>query len=108
MSQLPHAPRGHRFPTGIIRHAIWLYYVFSLSLRDVDLLLAEREVVVSYESVRRWCLKLGQGVASGCDAGVLGRVTPGIWTRCSWPMHIGNTLETPIASRWNGRLDPKA
>jgi putative transposase len=57
----PH--RGHRFPAEIITHAVWLYHVFSLSLRDVELLLAERGVVVSYESVRPWCLKFGQRFA---------------------------------------------
>ncbi len=45
----------HRFPAEIISHAVWLYHVFSLSLRDVELLLAERGVVVSYESIRQWC-----------------------------------------------------
>jgi hypothetical protein len=45
----------HRFSAEIISHAIWLYHVFSLSLRDVELLLAERGIVVSYETVRRWC-----------------------------------------------------
>jgi hypothetical protein len=44
----------------IFSHAVWLYHVFSLSLRDVELLLAERGVVVSYETVRRWCKKFGQ------------------------------------------------
>src|SRR6201996_9176471 len=47
----------HRFPAEIISHAVWLYHVFSLSLRDVELILAERGVVVSYETVRRWCKK---------------------------------------------------
>src|SRR5271163_559020 len=47
----------HRFPAEIISHAVWLYHVFSLSLRDVELLVAERRVVVSYETVRRWCKK---------------------------------------------------
>ena len=42
---------------------MWLYHVFSLSLRDVELLLAERGVIVSYESVRRWCLKFGRNFA---------------------------------------------
>ena len=51
-----------RFPAEIIAHAVWLYYVFSLSLRDVELL-AERGVIVSYESVRRWCLKFGRSFA---------------------------------------------
>ena len=42
----------HRFPAEIISHAVWLYHVFSLSLRDVELILAERGVVVTHESVR--------------------------------------------------------
>ena len=63
MSQRPDTPHGHRFPSEIISHAVWLYHVFSLSLRDVELLLAERGVIVSYESVRRWCLRFGQDVA---------------------------------------------
>jgi putative transposase len=54
----------HRFPAEIISHAVWLYHVFSLSLRDVELLLAERGVVVSYETIRRWCKKFGQTFAS--------------------------------------------
>jgi putative transposase len=49
----------HRFPAEIIGHAVWLYHVFSLSLRDVELILAERGIVVSYETVRRWCMKFG-------------------------------------------------
>jgi putative transposase len=63
MKQSPDPHRGHRFPAEIIAHAIWLYHVFSLSLRDVELLLAERGVMVSYESVRRWCLKFGRSFA---------------------------------------------
>src|SRR5690349_885378 len=63
MSHSPDLHRGHRFPAEIIAHAVWLYHVFSLSLRDVELLLAERGVSVSYESVRRWCLKFGQRFA---------------------------------------------
>src|SRR6202030_3157504 len=53
----------HRFPVEIISHAVWLYHVFSLSLRDVELLLAERGVVVSYETVRRRCKKFGESFA---------------------------------------------
>ena len=45
-------------------HAVWLYHVFSLNLGDVELLLAERGIVVSYESVRRWCGKFGQSFAN--------------------------------------------
>jgi putative transposase len=54
----------HRFPAEIISHAVWLYHVFSLSLRNVELILAERGVVVSYETVRRWCEKFGQTFAN--------------------------------------------
>ncbi len=56
--------RGHRFPLEIISYAVWLYYRFSLSLRDVEELLAERGVVVSYETVRQWTLKFGQMYAN--------------------------------------------
>ena len=49
----------HHFPPPIIQHAIWLYLRFTLSYRDVEELLAERGVEVSYETVRRWVLKLG-------------------------------------------------
>ena len=45
---------GYRFPPEIIHQAIWLYLRFTLSLRDVEDLLAERGVAVSYETVRRW------------------------------------------------------
>src|SRR6202171_1934410 len=55
--------RRHRFPPSIIRHAIWLYLRFTLSYRDVEELLAERGLEVSYETVRRWVLKLGPGIA---------------------------------------------
>src|ERR1700692_1153239 len=49
----------HQFPPAIIRHAVWLYIRFTLSYRDVEDLLAERELDVSYETVRRWVLKFG-------------------------------------------------
>jgi len=51
--------RGYRFPPEIINHAVWLYHRFSLSFRDVEELLAERGVVVTYETIRQWCLKFG-------------------------------------------------
>ncbi len=51
--------RKHRFPPEIIAHAVWLYHRFSLSFREVEELLAERGVTVSYEAVRQWCLKFG-------------------------------------------------
>src|SRR6202790_222639 len=55
--------RRHRFPPPIIQHAIWLYFRFTLSYRDVEELLAERGLDLSYETVRRWVLKFGPGLA---------------------------------------------
>jgi putative transposase len=63
MRPQPDPSYRHRFPAEIISHAVWLYHVFSLSLRDVELLLAERGVVVSYETVRRWCKKFAASFA---------------------------------------------
>jgi putative transposase len=50
---------GYRYPPDIISHAVWLYHRFALSFRDVEELLAERGVVVTYETVRQWCQKFG-------------------------------------------------
>jgi transposase-like protein len=55
--------KRHRFPPDIIRHAVWLYARFTLSYRDVEDLLAERGLDISYESVRRWFLKFGAPVS---------------------------------------------
>jgi putative transposase len=64
MKPSPDPRYRHRFPAEIISHAVWLYHVFSLSFRDVELLLAERGIIVSHETVRRWCKKFGQTFAN--------------------------------------------
>jgi putative transposase len=64
----PLSYRGHRFPSQIIQHAIWLYLRFTLSHRDVEELLAERGLDVSYETVRRWMLKFGPLIAAQAAA----------------------------------------
>jgi putative transposase len=56
--------KRHRCPPSIIRHSIWLYARFTLSYRDIEELLAERGVDVSYETVRRWFLKFGPAIAA--------------------------------------------
>ena len=56
--------KRHRFPPTIIRHCVWLYARFTLSHRDVEEMLAERGVDVSYETVRRWFLKFGPATAA--------------------------------------------
>ena len=53
----------HQFPPEVIRHAVWLYLRFTLSYRDVEELLAERGLDVSYETIRRWVLKFGPRIA---------------------------------------------
>ena len=53
----------HRFPPDVIRHAVWLYLRFTLSFRDVEDLLAERGIRVSYEAIRQWCWKFGPDYA---------------------------------------------
>ena len=55
--------KGHRFPPEIIEYAVWLYFRFSLSLRDVEDLLAERGITVSHETVRFWVAKFGRQYA---------------------------------------------
>ena len=66
--------KGHRFPAEIISHCVWLYFRFSLSFRDVEEMMAERGVVVSYETIREWCQKFGQSYAKrlGARRGRLG------------------------------------
>src|ERR671925_2347773 len=75
MAQLSY--RRDRFPAEVIQHAIWLYLRFTLSYRDVEELLAERGLDISYETIRRWVLKFGPAFARN-----LRRLRPrpaGIW-----------------------------
>ena len=51
--------KRHRFPSEIISYAVWLYYRFNLSHRDIEDLLSQRGITVSYESIRLWCSKFG-------------------------------------------------
>ena len=51
--------KHHRFPPEVIQYAVWLYYRFNLSHRDIEDLLAERGITVSYEAIRLWCNKFG-------------------------------------------------
>jgi putative transposase len=56
--------KNHRFPVEIISHAVWLYFRFCLSYRDVEELLFARGVIVTYEAIRKWCVKFGQVYAN--------------------------------------------
>ena len=56
--------KRYRFPAEIIQYAVWLYHRFNLSHRDVEDLLAERGINVTYETIRLWCIKFGPKYAS--------------------------------------------
>ena len=63
MKTPPNAYSDYRYPAEIISHAVWLYPRFTLSFRDIEDILAERVIIVSYETVRQWCLKFGLNYA---------------------------------------------
>ena len=51
--------KRHRFSPEVIQHTVWLYHRFNLSARDIEDLMAERGIAISYESIRSWCIKFG-------------------------------------------------
>ncbi|MGW2248030.1 IS6 family transposase [Streptomyces hirsutus] len=65
MGSTPPSYKGHRYPVEVISHCVWLYHRFPLSFREVEELMLQRGVLVSHETVRRWCLKFGQAYANG-------------------------------------------
>jgi len=68
MTTSPNPWRGFCFLAEVIQHAVWLYHCFSLSLRDVETVLAARGVFVSYESIRKWRLHFGRLFATAPNA----------------------------------------
>ena len=56
--------KNHLFPPEIISHAVWLYFRFSLSYRDVEEMMLARGIVVTYEAIRKWRRKFGQDYAN--------------------------------------------
>ena len=74
----------HRFPAEVISQAVWLYFRFTLSLRDVEEMMAARGVEVSYETIRCWALKFGQAFA--CN---LRRSRPSPFPRCDFQHPAG-------------------
>ena len=65
--------KRHRFPSDVIRQAVWLYFRFTLSFRDVEELLAQRGIEVSYETIRCWTIKFGRQIATKGGAPGVGR-----------------------------------
>jgi putative transposase len=57
--------KGFRYPVEIISHCVWLYHRFPLSFREVEEMMLERGVVVTYETIRQWCGRFGQTYANG-------------------------------------------
>src|SRR4051794_30765204 len=78
--------KRHWFPPAIIAHAVWLYFRFALRYRDAEELLAERGVIVTYETIRQWCRTFGQTYANG-----LGRRRPR--TGDTW--HLDGVIASP-------------
>ncbi len=70
MNKIASMYKRHRFPPEIIQHAVWLYHRFNLSSRDIEDLMAEREIAVSYESIRLWCIKFGLKYAGDFEVGI--------------------------------------
>ena len=71
----------HRFPSDIISHAVWLYHRYCLSFRDVEDLLAERVIIVSYETIRQWCVKFGPEYARRLKRRQADSAIRGFWTK---------------------------
>ena len=106
--------KGHRYPVEIINHCVWLYFRFPLSFRDVEEMMLERGVLVSYETIRRWCAKFGQAYATGLRRR---RARPGdmwhldeVFIRINGRQYYlwravdqdGNVLDVLVQSRRNG------
>ena len=115
MTTSPTPYRGFGFPAEVIEHAVWLYDCFSLSLRDVETILAARGVVVSYESIREWGLRFGRLFANTLKRR---RPKPGdkwhldeVFLRIRGKMHYlwrtvdqhGNVLDILLQSRRNAK-----
>ncbi|WP_148262681.1 IS6 family transposase [Hoyosella subflava] len=105
--------KGHRYPGEIINHCVWLYFRFPLSFREVEEMILERGVVVSYETIRRWCAKFGQAYANQLRRR---RARPGdkwyldeVFIRINGTQHYlwravdqdGNVLDVLVQSRRN-------
>jgi putative transposase len=113
MSTTSNPYRSFRFPAEIINQAVWLYHCFSLSLREVELILAARGIVVSYETIREWSLHFGRDYANTLKRR---RPKPGdkwfldeVFVRIRGKLHYlwravdqhGNVLDVLVQSRRN-------
>ncbi len=112
--------KGHRFPPEIIEYAVWLYFRFSLSLRDVEDLLSERGIIASHETIRFWVVKFGRQYAKSIrrdrppvgDKWHLDEVVITIRGKKHWLWRAvdqnGNALEILVQSRRNTKAAKRA
>ena len=113
MSTTSNPYRGFRFPAEIINQAVWLYHCFSLSLRDIELILAARGVVVSHQTIRAWSQRFERAYAANLKRR---RPQPGdewfldeVFIRIRGKLHYlwravdqhGNVLDVLVQSRRN-------
>ena len=83
--------KRHRFPPDVIRQAVWLYFRFTLSFRDVEEVLAQRGIDVSNETVRCWSLKFGRTLPSNSPLHVV-TMARCESRRCDGPIVLFETL----------------
>jgi transposase-like protein len=74
---------GYRFPSDVIQRAVWMYLRFTLSYHDIEDLLAERGIEVTYETIRRWVNAFGPMIAGASARNGQRRTGAGTSTRCS-------------------------
>src|ERR1044072_9505550 len=106
---------GYRFPQEIIAYCVWLYHRFTLSFREVELMMAARGIEVSYETIRAWCTRFGPEYAAGLRRRAprpgdkwhldevflkVGGVQKYLWRAVD---QHGNVLDILIQSKRNGR-----
>lgn len=105
---VPPSYKGFQYPGEVIAHCVWLYHRFPLSFREVEELMLERGVTVSYETVRQWCAKFGQAYANQLrrrrprpgDKWYMDEVllrSPRAWTNAPW---VCMTRATALEQRW--------
>lgn len=83
---------GYRFPREIISYAVWAYHRFCLSFRDVEDLLAERGILVSYETIRQWCEKFGPAYTRKLKRREGGSAISGIWMKSSFELMASSSI----------------
>jgi transposase-like protein len=100
--------KNHRFPAEIISHAVWLYFRFCLSYRDVEELLFACGVTVTYEAILKWCRKFGQSYANELRQR---RPRPGdkwhLEVCQTQPIKMGSALHVMLAKRCRATVDQK-